>query len=134
MPIPTELVGSHSKEVPYEKLLSRMFDVDAGYFLIQCAKHGSPDFARDVAMQKIEARLERARMASEELGVYVGPKRSVRTWRGSKPASSASSTAASTKAFEPQTNAIPWSIPAEATSSASMRPVWPAQPGGGSRV
>jgi len=31
--------------------------------------HGSPDFARDVAMQKIKARIEGARMASEELGV-----------------------------------------------------------------
>jgi methionine synthase II (cobalamin-independent) len=137
----------HSKEVPYEKLLSKMFDINAGYFLIQCAseedkeevyrlcgkysredangvaqvcfmgvinpltpevetaeqvkndlltaakhipverlgatddcgfspfsrdlkpKHGSPDFARDVAMQKISARLEGTRMASEELGV-----------------------------------------------------------------
>ena len=137
----------HSKEVPYEKLLSKMFDLNAGYFLIQCAseedkeevyrlcgqyrrddangvsqvcfmgvinpldptvetaeqvkndlvtaakyipkeslgatddcgfspfsrdikpKHGSPDFARDIAMQKISARLEGARLASEELGV-----------------------------------------------------------------
>jgi methionine synthase II (cobalamin-independent) len=137
----------HSKEVPYEKLLSKMFDLNAGYFLIQCASeedkeevyrlcgqyrrddangvsqvcfmgvidpldptvetaeqvkhdlvtaakyipkealgatddcgfspfsrdvkpnHGSPDFARDVAMQKIRARLEGARLASEELGV-----------------------------------------------------------------
>src|SRR3954454_18581684 len=137
----------HSKEVPYEKLLSKMFQMNAGYFLIQCAseedkedvyrlcgkysredangvpqvcfmgvinplspevesaaqvkhdlvtaarhipverlgatddcgfspfsrdlkpRHGSPDFARDVAMQKIAARLEGARMASEELGV-----------------------------------------------------------------
>jgi methionine synthase II (cobalamin-independent) len=137
----------HSKEVPYEKLLSKMFEINAGYFLIQCAseedkeevyrlcgkysredangvaqvcfmgvinplspdvetpeqvkndlltaakhipverlgatddcgfspfsrdlkpKHGSPDFARDVAMQKISARLEGARMASAELGV-----------------------------------------------------------------
>jgi methionine synthase II (cobalamin-independent) len=137
----------HSKEVPYEKLLSKMFQLNAGYFLIQCAseddkenvyrlcgrysrddadgvaqvcfigvidpltpevetpeqvkddlvaasrhipverlgatddcgfspfsrdekpKHGSPDFARDVAMQKITARLEGARMASDELGV-----------------------------------------------------------------
>jgi methionine synthase II (cobalamin-independent) len=137
----------HSKEVPYEKLLSHMFDLNAGYFLIQCAseddkeevyrlcgkysrddangvaqvcfmgvinplspevetaeqvksdlllaakhipverlgatddcgfspfsrdvkpQHGSPDFARDIAMQKISARLEGARMASEELGV-----------------------------------------------------------------
>jgi len=27
----------HSKEVPYEKLLNRMFKLNAGYFLIQCA-------------------------------------------------------------------------------------------------
>jgi methionine synthase II (cobalamin-independent) len=137
----------HSKEVPYEKLLSKMFQLNAGYFLIQCAseedresvyklcaeysredadgvpqvcfmgvinpltpevetpeevrdallaaakhipverlgatddcgfspfsrdekpKHGSPDFARDVAMQKIANRVKGARMASEELGV-----------------------------------------------------------------
>ena len=137
----------HSKEVPYELLLEHMFDMNAGYFLIQCAseddrekvyelcgkhsredangvaqvcfmgvinpltpevetaehvknelllaakhiplerlgatddcgfspfsrdvkpQHGSPDFARDVAMQKISNRLEGVRMASEELGV-----------------------------------------------------------------
>jgi methionine synthase II (cobalamin-independent) len=137
----------HSKEVPYEKLLSKMFDLNAGYFLIQCSSeedkeevyrlcgqysredangvaqvcfigvinplspevetpdqvaddlvlaakhipkerlgatddcgfspfsrdvkpsHGSPDFARDVAMQKIQARLEGARLASERLGI-----------------------------------------------------------------
>ncbi len=137
----------HSKEVPYELLLDKMFQLNAGYFLIQCAseddkekvyrlcgensradaggvaqvcfigvidplspevetaeqvkhdlvtaasyipverlgatddcgfspfsrdvkpKHGSPDFARDIAMQKIAARLEGARLASEELGV-----------------------------------------------------------------
>jgi methionine synthase II (cobalamin-independent) len=137
----------HSKEVPYEKLLSKMFDLNAGYFLIQCSSeedkeevyrlcgqysrddangvaqvcfmgvinplspevetpeqvaddlvtaakyipkerlgatddcgfspfsrdvkpsHGSPDFARDVAMQKIRARLEGARLASEQLGI-----------------------------------------------------------------
>ncbi len=137
----------HSKEVPYEMLLEHMFDINAGYFLIQCAseedkekvyelcgrhsrddangvpqvcfmgvinplspdvetpeqvrddlllaakyipierlgatddcgfspfsrdvkpKHGSPDFARDVAMQKIRARLDGVRLASEELGV-----------------------------------------------------------------
>ena len=137
----------HSKEVPYELLLSHMFEMNAGYFLIQCASeddresvyelcgryrrddaegvsqvcfmgvinplrpevetaehvrdeliaaarhiphdrlgatddcgfspfsrdvkpsHGSPDFARDVAMQKISARLEGARQASAELGL-----------------------------------------------------------------
>ena len=31
--------------------------------------HGSPDFARDVAMQKITARLRGAQMASEQLGI-----------------------------------------------------------------
>jgi methionine synthase II (cobalamin-independent) len=133
--------------VPYEQLLSKMFNLNAGYFLIQCAseadrekvyelcgkysredangvpqvcfigvinplspevetpedvrdrlllaakyipperlgatddcgfspfsrdvkpKHGSPDFARDVAMEKIAARLEGTRMASEALGM-----------------------------------------------------------------
>ncbi len=137
----------HSKEVPYGMLLEHMFDMNAGYFLIQCASeedresvyemcgkyrrddadgvsqmcfmgvvnplspevetpehvrdelmtasryipmnmlgatddcgfspfsrdvkpmHGSPDFARDVAMQKISARLEGARMASEAMGM-----------------------------------------------------------------
>ena len=135
----------HSKEVPYEMLLEHMFDMNAGYFLIQCASeedresvyklcgqyrrddaagvsqvcfmgvinplspevetpehvrdelltaaayipadrlgatddcgfspfsrdvkplHGSPDFARDIAMQKISARLEGAKLASAEL-------------------------------------------------------------------
>jgi methionine synthase II (cobalamin-independent) len=135
----------HSKEVPYDLLLEHMFEMNAGYFLIQCASeddreavyklcgkhsrddangvaqvcfmgvinplspdvetpehvrdelltaaehipaerlgatddcgfspfsrdvkplHGSPDFARDVAMQKISARLEGARQASAKL-------------------------------------------------------------------
>ena len=132
----------HSKEVPYEKLLNHMFDINAGYFLIQCSSeddresvyrlcgensrddqfcfmgvvnplspevetaeevrdqllaaakyipkerlgatddcgfspfsrdekpsHGSPDFARDVAMEKIANRVKGAQMASEELGI-----------------------------------------------------------------
>jgi methionine synthase II (cobalamin-independent) len=137
----------HSKEVPYELLLEHMFEMNAGYFLIQCAseddresiyklvgkysredangvpqvcfmgvinpltpeietaehvrdelmlaakyipverlgatddcgfspfsrdvkpKHGSPDFARDVAMQKISARLEGVKQASQQLEV-----------------------------------------------------------------
>ena len=140
----------HSKEVPYEQLLSKMFQLNVGYFLIQCAseqdresvyrmvgeysrddadgvpqvcfmgvvnpldpevetaehirdelvtaakyipverlgatddcgfspfsrdvkpKHGSPDFARDIAMQKIAARLKGAAMARQELGAAVG--------------------------------------------------------------
>ena len=135
----------HSKDVPYDKLLSQMFNLNAGYFLIQCASeedkesvyklcgqysrddangvpqvcfmgvinpltpdvetpeqvendlitaakyiplkrlgatddcgfspfsrdvkpnHGSPDFARYVAMEKIEARLAGVKLASAEL-------------------------------------------------------------------
>jgi methionine synthase II (cobalamin-independent) len=135
----------HSKDVPYELLLSHMFDINAGYFLIQCASeddreevyrlcgkysredangvpqvcfmgvinplspevetpehvrdelllaskhipverlgatddcgfspfsrdvkpnHGSPDFARDVAMQKITNRLKGVQLASAQL-------------------------------------------------------------------
>ncbi len=138
----------HSKEVPYEKLLTKMFQMNAGYFLIQCASEddkesvyklvgensrddaegvpqicfmgvinplspevesaeevrdrlvtaakyipkerlgatddcgfspfsrdlkpghgGDPDFARDIAMQKITNRIAGAKMASEELGI-----------------------------------------------------------------
>ncbi|HUQ77503.1 MAG TPA: hypothetical protein VM427_01355 [Patescibacteria group bacterium] len=137
----------HSREVPYELLLSRMFQLNAGYFLIQCASqddedevyklvgkysrddangvpqvcfmgvvnpltpvietaeqvrdrlvraarhipierlgatddcgfspfsrdlkpaHGSPDVARDVAIEKITNRVQGARLASEALGV-----------------------------------------------------------------
>jgi methionine synthase II (cobalamin-independent) len=137
----------HSKDVPYEKLLSKMFQLNAGYFLIQCSseddrenvyrlvgeysredadgvpqvcfmgvinpldprvetpeevrdqllaaashipverlgatddcgfspfsrdvkpQHGSPDFARDIAMRKIASRLAGAEMARERLGV-----------------------------------------------------------------
>ncbi|MEX2619907.1 MAG: hypothetical protein WD250_06785 [Egibacteraceae bacterium] len=136
----------HSAEVPYEKLLRNMFDINAGYFLIQCAserdkenvyklcgeyrrddadgvaqkcfmgvidplnpqvetpeqvrdalvtaagyipvehlgatddcgfspfstdekpKHGSPDLARDIAFQKITARVEGVQLASDQLG------------------------------------------------------------------
>jgi methionine synthase II (cobalamin-independent) len=135
----------HSKDVPYEKLLAHMFDLNAGYFLIQCAseddkenvyklcgrysredangipqvcfigvinpltpevetpeqvrddlltaaryipvdrlgatddcgfspfsrdvkpKHGSPDFARYIAMEKIGARLAGVKLASDEV-------------------------------------------------------------------
>ncbi len=35
-------------------------------------KHGSPDFARDIAMRKIAARLEGAELARRELGVTAG--------------------------------------------------------------
>jgi hypothetical protein len=34
--------------------------------------HGSPDYARDVAFQKIRNRVEGTRMAADRLGVAVG--------------------------------------------------------------
>jgi len=58
-----------SKYIPVERLGSTD---DCGFspFSIDVKpKHGSPDFARDVAFQKIEARVKGTQMASEELGV-----------------------------------------------------------------
>lgn len=72
----------HSHKVPYCNLLPSLFALNAGYFLIQLAswgfsplgidakpKHGSPDFAKQVAMRKIKARVAGAKMASERLGI-----------------------------------------------------------------
>ena len=37
-------------------------------------KHGSPDFARDIAFQKIASRVKGAKLASEKLGLYIARK------------------------------------------------------------
>ncbi|MDQ3748197.1 MAG: cobalamin-independent methionine synthase II family protein [Acidobacteriota bacterium] len=58
-----------SKYIPVERLGSTD---DCGFspFSIDAKpKHGSPDFARDVAFQKIKSRVKGTQMASEELGV-----------------------------------------------------------------
>ncbi len=58
-----------SKYIPVQRLGSTD---DCGFspFSIDVKpKHGSPDFARDVAFQKIESRVKGTQMASEELGV-----------------------------------------------------------------
>ena len=67
-------------------------------------------------------------------GHPLGPKRSVRICCGRRPASSRRRTAASTKPFEPQTNALAECVASSAISEESIRPVWPSQPAGGSRV
>jgi len=36
-PVKQAVISLHSKEVPYDKLLNHMFDINAGYFLIQCS-------------------------------------------------------------------------------------------------
>ena len=58
-----------AKYIPVERLGSTD---DCGFspFSIDVKpKHGSPDFARDVAFQKIESRIKGTKMASDELGV-----------------------------------------------------------------
>ena len=58
-----------AKYIPVERLGSTD---DCGFspFSIDVKpKHGSPDFARDVAFRKIESRIKGTQMASEELGV-----------------------------------------------------------------
>ncbi len=58
-----------SKYIPVQRLGSTD---DCGFspFSIDVKpKHGSPDYARDVAFQKIESRVKGTQMASEELGV-----------------------------------------------------------------
>ncbi len=58
-----------AKYIPKERLGSTD---DCGFspFSIDVKpKHGSPDFARDVAFQKIAARVEGTKMASEQLGI-----------------------------------------------------------------
>ncbi|HXG85448.1 MAG TPA: hypothetical protein VNI84_15610 [Pyrinomonadaceae bacterium] len=58
-----------SKYIPVERLGSTD---DCGFspFSIDVKpKHGSPDFARDVAFQKIESRVKGTQMASEQLGL-----------------------------------------------------------------
>jgi methionine synthase II (cobalamin-independent) len=58
-----------SKYIPKERLGSTD---DCGFspFSIDVKpKHGSPDFARDIAFQKISARIDGTKMASDKLGI-----------------------------------------------------------------
>jgi methionine synthase II (cobalamin-independent) len=58
-----------SKYIPKERL-GATDDCGFSPFSIDVKpKHGSPDLARDIAFQKISARVEGAEMASEELGL-----------------------------------------------------------------
>jgi len=58
-----------SKHIPVERLGATDDCGFSPFSRDEKPKHGSPDFARDVAMQKITARVEGAKMASQELGV-----------------------------------------------------------------
>ena len=58
-----------SKYIPKERLGSTDDCGFSPFSIDMKPKHGSPDLARDVAFQKIKARVEGTRMASEKLGV-----------------------------------------------------------------
>ena len=57
-----------SKYIPVERLGSTDDCGFSPFSIDEKPKHGSPDFARDVAFQKIESRVNGTKMASDELG------------------------------------------------------------------
>lgn len=58
-----------SKHIPKERLGSTDDCGFSPFSIDQKPKHGSPDFARDIAFQKIAARVEGTRMAADKLGI-----------------------------------------------------------------
>ena len=58
-----------SKHIPKERLGSTDDCGFSPFSKDMKPKHGSPDVARDIAFQKIAARIEGTRMASEKLGL-----------------------------------------------------------------
>ena len=64
----TQLVAA-AKHIPVERLGATDDCGFSPFSRDEKPKHGSPDFARDIAMQKIANRVKGAQMASEELGV-----------------------------------------------------------------
>ena len=58
-----------SKHIPKERLGSTDDCGFSPFSIDKKPKHGSPDFARDVAFQKITSRVKGTQMASEQLGV-----------------------------------------------------------------
>ena len=59
-----------SKHIPKERLGSTDDCGFSPFSKDMKPKHGSPDVARDIAFQKIAARIEGTRMASEKLGLF----------------------------------------------------------------
>ncbi|MBA2773874.1 MAG: hypothetical protein H0U36_07485 [Nocardioidaceae bacterium] len=58
-----------AKYIPTERLGATDDCGFSPFSIDEKPKHGSPDFAREIAFQKISARVEGVRLASEELGV-----------------------------------------------------------------
>lgn len=58
-----------AKYIPKERLGSTDDCGFSPFSLDEKPKHGSPDFARDIAFQKIASRIEGTKMASQKLGV-----------------------------------------------------------------
>ena len=58
-----------AKYIPTERLGATDDCGFSPFSIDEKPKHGSPDFARDIAFKKISARVEGVRLASEELGL-----------------------------------------------------------------
>ncbi len=61
--------AARPKYIPKERLGSTDDCGFSPFSIDEKPKHGSPDYARDVAFQKIKNRVEGTRMAAEKLGV-----------------------------------------------------------------
>ena len=61
----------HSMDVPYEKLLSKMFQLNAGYFLIQC----SSETDRETSTSSAAATAARTRTASRRSASWASSTR-----------------------------------------------------------
>jgi methionine synthase II (cobalamin-independent) len=60
-----------AKYIPKERLGSTDDCGFSTFSIDEKPLHGSPDFARDVAFEKIASRVQGTRMAAEKLGVHV---------------------------------------------------------------
>ena len=60
-----------AKYIPKERLGSTDDCGFSPFSIDMKPKHGSPDIARDIAFQKIKARVDGTRMASERLGLTM---------------------------------------------------------------
>ena len=76
----------HSKEVPYELLLEHMFEMNAGYFLIQCASEEDRE-----SVYRMCGRYRRDDADGVSAGVLHGGDQSAARPRSRRPSTSATS-------------------------------------------
>jgi methionine synthase II (cobalamin-independent) len=64
-----EALVAASRHIPADQLGATDDCGFSPFSIDEKPKHGSPDFARDIAFQKISAREQGAKLASEQMGV-----------------------------------------------------------------